>query len=71
MKEPLKLNILITYLIFIIFLTPWYFSDNVYKYMLFSIPLWVVVSVILTICLTCYTIHVITKNWDIEKFINK
>lgn len=69
MKDPMKINVWLGFLILIVLLVPWYFSQSFGKIIIFGLPLWALLIILFLICLVAYINYVISTKWDIEKFI--
>lgn len=71
MKDPMKWSVWIGFIILIVLLVPWYMPKAWGEIIVFGLPLWGLLTILLNICLVCYIIYVINNHWDIERFIKK
>lgn len=69
MKEPVKLKVIIGFLILIVLLIPWYMPKSFGMIYVARLPLWVFLNILTNICLVGYLIYVISNHWDIERFL--
>lgn len=68
MKEPIKnYKVWIGFLIIFILLNPWYFPSGGEPVLIFGVPLWALVIILMSIVLSLYITYVIHFHWDIDE----
>lgn len=67
MKEPIKnYKIWLGFLVIFILLTPWYFPSGGEPVLIFGVPLWALVIILMSVVLSLYITYVIRYHWDTE-----
>ncbi|MCD2138053.1 MULTISPECIES: hypothetical protein [Salinicoccus] len=65
MKEPIKnKKIWLGFLVIFIMLNPWYFPSGGEPVLIYGVPLWAIVIIIMSIVLSLYITYVIHYHWD-------
>ncbi|SDK87043.1 hypothetical protein [Lacicoccus qingdaonensis] len=68
MKEPIKnYKVWIGFLIIFILLNPWYFPSGGEPVLIFGVPLWALVIILMSIVLSLYITYVIHFHWDTDE----
>ncbi|WP_213950862.1 hypothetical protein [Tepidanaerobacter syntrophicus] len=71
MKEPMRLWIIITWIILVILAIPWFYPTGSYEPLIWGIPYWFLISLIALIILESFEYYVVTKQWDVERHVLK
>ncbi|CAM4197788.1 hypothetical protein [Lacicoccus alkaliphilus] len=65
MKEPIKnKKIWLGFLAIFIMLTPWYFPTGGETMLIYGVPLWAIIIILMSMVLSLYITYVIRYHWD-------
>lgn len=65
MKEPIKnYKIWLGFLVIFIMLNPWYFPSGGEPVLIYGVPLWAVIIILMSVVLSLYITYVIHYHWD-------
>jgi len=68
MKEPIKnYKVWLGFLIIFILLNPWYFPSRGEPVLIFGVPLWALVIILMSLVLSLYITYVIHYHWDTDE----
>lgn len=67
MKEPIKnYKVWLGFLVIFILLNPWYFPSGGEPVLIYGVPLWALIIILMSIVLSLYITYVIHYHWDTE-----
>ena len=67
MKEPIKnYKVWLGFLVIFILLNPWYFPSGGEPVLIYGVPLWALIIILMSIVLSLYITYVIHYHWNTE-----
>lgn len=67
MKEPIKnYKVWLGFLVIFIMLTPWYFPSGGAAVLIFGVPLWALIILVMSVVLSLYITYVIRYHWETD-----